>query len=191
MTSAQPADHARHAGRDRPAGQAHAVYGRPVLVLSVTSIFLAVILITCAAVIEFDPLWRSIVAGAGLVALSTGLTVFVSALMYRIAPAATAPALALLYLLKIAAMGWFLLSMGSPEWLHALGFAITVATGLMLSWLVLAPMAMRASAVLAGEYAAAVRAEEEQTTVEAESGPATILEENSSEPTNGGEHGRA
>ncbi|MBD2761103.1 hypothetical protein IEE91_05675 [Kocuria sp. cx-455] len=188
MTPAQPADHVKHPVRDRSAGDAPDVYGRPVLVLSVTAIFLAVILITCVAALEFAPPWRSIVAGVGLVALSTGLTVFVSTLMYRIAPAATAPALALLYLVKVVVMGWYLLSVGSPEWLHSLGFAITVAAGLTLSWLALAPMAMRASAVLAREYAAVVRAKEEQAAAEADS--ATILDEHLSEPTDGGEHGR-
>lgn len=187
MTPAQPTDRLRHPVRDRPTGDAPDVYGRPVLVLSVTSILLAVILITCAAALEFVPLWRSIAAGAGLVILSTGLTVFVSTLMYRIAPAATAPALALLYLVKVVVLGWYLLSVGSPEWLHSLGFAITVAAGLILSWLALAPMAMRASAVLAKEYAAVVRAKEERAAAES----APILDEHLAEPTNGGEHGRA
>lgn len=189
MTPAQPADHLRHPVHDRPTGDTRDVYGRPVLVLSVTSIVLAVILITCTVAIEFAPLWRSIVAGIGLVVLSTGLTVFVSTLMYRIAPAATAPALALLYLVKVGIMGWYLLFVGSPEWLHTVGFAITVAAGLTLSWLVLAPLAMRASAVLAEEYAAVVRAQEELAAAEAES--ATILDGHVSEPTDGAEHGRA
>lgn len=166
-------------------------YGRLVLVLSVTSILLAVILLTCSVMIAFDPLWRSIALGGALVMLSTGLTVFVSAFMYRVAPAATAPGLALLYLLKVVAMGWFLLSVGAPEWLHSLGFAITVAAGLILSWLVLAPVAMRASNVLASDYAAVVRAKEAQAAAEAEARAATILEENPSEPTEGGEDGRA
>lgn len=174
-----------------PPGASRDAYGRPVLVLSVTSIFLAVILITCAAVIDFDSLWRSIAVGAGLVMLSTGLTVFVSAFMYRLAPAATAPALALLYLLKIVIMGWYLLSVGAPEWLHSVGFAIAVAAGLVLSWLLLAPVAMRASTVLARDYAAVVRAREAQAAAEAEVEAATTLEENPSEPTEGGADGRA
>lgn len=189
MTPAQPADHARHPVQNRAAGDTRDVYGRPVLVLGVTSSLLAVILITCAVAIEFDPLWRSIVAGAGLVVLSTGLTVFVSTLMYRIAPAATAPALTVLYLMKVVVMGWYLLFVGAPAWLHSLGFAITVAVGLTLSWLALAPLAMRASAVLAREYAAVVRARQEQATAEAESAP--ILDGHVSEPTDGAEHGRA
>lgn len=166
-------------------------YGRPVLILSVTSILLAVILITCAAMIGFDSLWRSIAVGVGLVTLSTGLTVFVSAFMYRVAPAATAPALAMLYLLKVVVMGWYLLSVGAPEWLHSLGFAITVAAGLVLSWLVLAPVAMRASNVLASDYAAVVRAKEAREAAEAEDEAATILEENPSDPTEGGGDDRA
>ena len=187
MTPAQPASRLRHPARDRPAGDTLDAYGRPVLVLSVTSVLLAVILITCAVALEFAPLWRSITAGAGLVILSTGPTVFVSTLMYRIAPAATAPALALLYLVKVVVLGWYLLSVGSPEWLHPLGFASTVAAGLILSWLALAPMAMRASAVLAREYVAVVRPEEEQAAAE----PAPILDEHLAEPTDGGEHDRA
>lgn len=167
------------------------VYGRPILVLSVISIFLAVILITFAAAIGLDPLWRSIAVGVGLVTLSTGLTVFVSALMYRVAPAATAPALAMLYLLKVVVMGWYVLSVGAPEWLHSSGFAITVAAGLILSWLVLAPVAMRASNVLASDYAAVVRAKEAREVAEAENQAATILEEEPSKQTEGGVDDRA
>lgn len=174
-----------------PTTPAREVYGRPVLVLSVTSILLAVILTTCVAVIDVDPLWRSIGLGTGLVILSTGLTVFVTVLMYRLAPATTAPALALLYLLKVVVMGWYLLSVGAPDWLHSLGFAISIAAGLVLSWLVLAPIAMRASSVLASEYTAVVRAKEEQAAAEAQAESPTILDGNSSEPTEGGEHDRA
>lgn len=166
------------------------VYGRPVLVLSVTSVLLAVILITVSLVIPFDPVWRSVSVGSGLVILSTGLTVFVAAFMYRMAPAATAPALALLYLLKVVAMGWFLLSVGAPDWLHARGFAITVAVALMLSWLVLAPLAARASSALATEYARRVREKQEESSMQDETSAATTLDETAPATTEGGEHGQ-
>ena len=182
----------------RPVAEPGEVYGRPVLVMSVISLILSVILLTCAAMIEFDALWRSITLGAGLVVLSTGLTVFVSVVMYRVAPAATAPALALLYLLKVVAMGWYLLSVGAPGWLHSAGFAITVAAGLMLSWLALAPVAARASSVLASEYAAVVReaqqraaAEDAASAAEDREEPGTTLKEIPGGPTEGGDHERA
>ncbi|GAA2108647.1 hypothetical protein GCM10009824_02060 [Kocuria atrinae] len=196
MSHAVPAS--AHSASSEPTAEPPEAYGRSVLVLSVTSILLAVILLTCAAVIEFDPLWRSIAVGGGLVMLSTGLTVFMSALMYRVAPAATAPALALLYLLKVVVMGWYLIFVGAPEWLQTRGFAITVAAGLVVSWLGLAPVAMRASTVLASDYAAAVRAKQEQEAAEqkaaadqGENSSPTTLDNRATEPTEGEDHGQA
>lgn len=196
MSHAVPAS--AQSASSEPTAEPPEAYGRSVLVLSVTSILLAVILLTCAAVIEFDPLWRSIAVGGGLVMLSTGLTVFMSALMYRVAPAATAPALALLYLLKVVVMGWYLIFVGAPEWLQTRGFAITVAAGLVVSWLGLAPVAMRASTVLASDYAAAVRAKQEQEAAEqkaaadqGENSSPTTLDNRATEPTEGEDHGQA
>ncbi|RKQ36662.1 hypothetical protein [Kocuria tytonis] len=60
---------------------------------------------------------RSLLFGAGLVALSSAASVLVAAQMFRVAPAATAPALAALYLLKVLALGWLLLVPGPPGWL--------------------------------------------------------------------------
>lgn len=188
MSSTHHENRADRAVRVRTAVAANDVYSIPVLILGAAAILLSVILLTYVAVIEFSSVWRSIAAGAAVVALSTGLTVFVSTLMFRIAPAATAPALALLYLVKVVVMGWYLLSVGAPPWLHSFGFALAVAVCLVLSWLVLAPIAMRASAVLAEEYQAVVRSQEQQAAAETE--PESPRQENSSEPTDGGEHGR-
>lgn len=179
----------------RPTVEPRDVYGRAVLVLGVISVILSVILLTCAALVDYDAAWRSITLGVGLVVLSTGLTVLVSVLMYRVAPAATAPALALLYLLKVVFMGWFLLSVGAPEWLHSTAFAISVAVGLVLSWLALAPVALRASSVLASDYAAVVRAQEapdaaaeDGTDSEGRLGPSTTLKKSPRESTEGAGH---
>ena len=53
--------------------------------------------------------------------------------MYRVAPAATAPALAALYLLKVLVLGWFLLFLGAPPWLAPRVFAVTVLVCLVLA----------------------------------------------------------
>ena len=131
---------------------------RGAVTASVTSVSLAVILLTFAALPLGGAAGRSVALGLGLVVLSTGLTLLVSAVLYRTAPAATAPALAVLYLAKITAMGWWLLALGAPGWLRTTPFAGTVAAALVASWLLLAPVALRATAAAAREDAVTARA---------------------------------
>lgn len=121
---------------------------------SVALLSAAVILLTVTASPAVGATARSAALGLGLVCLSTGLTVLVSVLMYRAAPAATAPALAVLYLAKVTSMGWWLLARGAPQWLQATAFAVTVVAALVASWLVLAPLAARTSAAVARHEAA-------------------------------------
>lgn len=107
---------------------------------------------------------RSALLGVGLVALSTGATVAVSVLMYRVAPAATAPALALLYLVKVVILGWVLLNAGAPSWLHPRGFALSVAAAVVASWCVVGPVAARAARILGEEHVAMTRARRDEAT---------------------------
>lgn len=113
----------------------------------------AVILLTFAGLPVAGNAARSVALGLGLVVLSTGLTLLLAAAMYRSAPAATAPALAVLYLAKVTAMGWWLLALGAPDWLRGTAFAVTVAAALVASWLLLAPIALRAAAAVARQEA--------------------------------------
>lgn len=141
----RPAAGAGDAGSPRPYAGA--------MTASVTSVIVAVILLTFAGLPVAGDGARSVALGLGLVVLSTGLTLLVSAVMYRAAPAATAPALAVLYLAKVTALGWWLLALGAPEWLRGTAFAVTVAAALVASWLLLAPVALRATAAVARQDA--------------------------------------
>lgn len=107
-------------------------YGAGVRRTSLACLGLGVLLVLTAGLGISDML-RSVALGAGLVVLSSSATVLVAAQMYRMAPAATAPALAALYLLKVLVLGWVLLAVGAPGWLASRAFAVTVLAGLVLS----------------------------------------------------------
>mgnify|MGYP002653467218 CR=1 FL=1 len=83
------------------------------------------------------PTWQSgwVLAQSvdAIIAVSSAATALVAAQMYRVAPAATAPALAALYLLKVLVLGWFLLFLGAPPWLAPRVFAVTVLVCLVLA----------------------------------------------------------
>ena len=108
-------------------------YGRGVRSGAVMFLILGVILLTLSALVDISSAPRSVLLGAGLIAVSSAATVLVAAQMYRVAPAATAPALAALYLLKVLALGWFLLVVGAPSWLAPRVFAVTVLVCLVLA----------------------------------------------------------
>lgn len=91
-----------------------------------------------------DPV-RSALFGVGLVAISSAATVLVSAQMFRGAPAATAPALAALYLLKVLALGWLLLVPGPPDWLAPGAFVTGALAALVTATAVSAVLARRVS----------------------------------------------
>jgi len=88
---------------------------------------------------------RSACFGGGLVLLSAGATVLVAAQLFRTAPAATAPALAALYLIKVLAFGWLLLVPGTPPWLAPGTFLTAVLTVLAATTVGSAVLAHRVS----------------------------------------------
>lgn len=120
-------------------------YGPGVRRSSLACLGLGALLVLVAGLGTSDTL-RSVVLGAGLVALSSSATVLVAAQMYRVAPAATAPALAALYLLKVLVLGWVLLVVGAPGWLASRAFAVTVLACLVLSTAVFALLVRRVTA---------------------------------------------
>ena len=97
-------DAVNDAARSRPPS-----YARGVRAGAVMFLILGVILLTLSAVVDMLSAPRSVLLGAGIIAVSSAATALVAAQMYRVAPAATAPALAALYLLKVLVLGWFLL----------------------------------------------------------------------------------
>ena len=143
------------------AARAPKPYGAAATTLGVGMFTAGAVLVGSAAGWEAPGLVRSVLLGVGLVALSAGATVIVSLVMYRVAPAATAPALAALYLLKVVAMGWFLINVGAPSWLHPRGFAASAALTLVASWLGMGPVAGRAARILGEDQLRVIRADQD------------------------------
>lgn len=119
-----------------PAGS----YGRGVGLAAAAVLLTGAAAIALAWTVPLGDGARSVLFGAGLVALSGASTVLVSAGLFRVAPAATAPALAGLYLVKVLVFGWLLVVPGTPHWLVPAPFvgavlptlvAVTVATALL------------------------------------------------------------
>lgn len=113
-SSAQSAAH--DAARSRPPS-----YGRGVRAGAVMFLILGVILLTLSAAVGIPSVPRSVLLGAGIIAISS------------VAAGATAPALAALYLLKVLVLGWFLMFLGAPPWLAPRAFAVTVLVCLVLA----------------------------------------------------------
>ena len=104
-------------------------YGRGVRTASSLALMVGAVLVWAAFGTGAPDGWRSAMFGAGLVGASSAASVLVSAHMFRVAPAATAPALAALYLLKVLALGWLLVVPTAPSWLVPgafLGWALVV-----------------------------------------------------------------
>lgn len=104
-------------------------YGRGVRTASLLALVAGAVLVWAAFGTGAPDGWRSAMFGAGLVGASSAASVLVSAHMFRVAPAATAPALAALYLLKVLALGWLLVVPSAPSWLVPgafLGWALAV-----------------------------------------------------------------
>lgn len=125
-SSAESAAH--DAARSRPPS-----YGRGMRAGAIMFLILGVILLTLSALMGMPSAPRSVLLGAGIIAVSSAATALVAAQMYRMAPVATAPALAALYLLKVLVLGWFLLFLGAPPWLAPRVFAVTVLVCLVLA----------------------------------------------------------
>ncbi|MDO4918581.1 hypothetical protein [Kocuria sp.] len=99
-----------------------ASYGRGVRAASALVLLLGAAGIVVAYLGGGGPGLRSVCLGAGLLAVSSAASALVSAQMFRVAPAATAPALAFLYLVKVLVLGWLLLVPGEPAWLEPAPF---------------------------------------------------------------------
>ena len=103
-------------GAAERAATAH-TYGTGVRAGAAAALLLGAVAVTASWLAPAPAAARSALLGSGLVVLSAAATALVSAQLFRSAPAATAPALAALYLLKVLALGWLLLGPGPPGWL--------------------------------------------------------------------------
>lgn len=121
-------------------------YGRGVVLASMGGVVVGTLLVAASYGVDAAPPLRSGGFGAGLVAVSTGATALVSALLYRAAPAATAPALAALYLVKVMVFGWLLLVPGAPPWLVPPAFVAAAVVTLVAAMVAFAVIARRVSA---------------------------------------------
>ena len=108
-------------------------YGPGARTWSAVALAVAVLAVMGAFALEVPDGVRSAAFGAGLVTASSATTVLVSAHMFRVAPAATAPALAGLYLLKVLVAGGLLLTLAPPAWLVPSVFLVAALVGLVLA----------------------------------------------------------
>ncbi|RLY94662.1 hypothetical protein CWC38_07575 [Kocuria tytonicola] len=120
-------------------------YGRGVRSTAAAALLAGAAMTGVAYLVECGDPVRSALFGVGLVALSSAATALVSAQMFRGAPAATAPALAALYLLKVLALGWLLLVPGPPDWLVPGAFVTGALVALVAATAVSAVLARRVS----------------------------------------------
>ncbi|MFL0563043.1 hypothetical protein ACH0BM_06635 [Kocuria rhizophila] len=121
-------------GPDRtPVPTGDSSYGHGARTWSAVALVAAALAVAAAFLLELPDGIRSAAFGAGLVTASSATTVLVAAQMFRVAPAATAPALAGLYLLKVLVAGGLLLTLAPPAWLVPGVFLGAALVGLVLA----------------------------------------------------------